>query len=281
VDDTIRRQLVHVRVSDPAVCLERFPDFFIVGPQRTGTTWLHAHLRFHPQVFLAEPKELFFFSRLTTPEHPGYQSNDLGWYLQFFHDPPWRSVAKNLLTLWRYREPYRPIVRGEATASYAAIDPSIIRDIALLKPHLKVILMIRNPIDRAWSHAKKDLVRKRQRKVAEVPPAEFEAFFRDPYQRQCARYVEHYDNWSGVFGAERVFVGHFDDITSRPEALLLDVMQFLGVRRDAKYIGSAVREAVNPTESSVIPERYRTYLNDLLGDDMRRTEARFGLSWGG
>ena len=62
MDESIRRQLRHVRVSDPAVRLERFPDFFIVGPQRTGTTWLHAHLRFHPQIFLAEPKELFFFA---------------------------------------------------------------------------------------------------------------------------------------------------------------------------------------------------------------------------
>ena len=40
------------------------PDFLIIGPQRTGTTWLHAHLRFHPQIFLSEPKELYFFSSL-------------------------------------------------------------------------------------------------------------------------------------------------------------------------------------------------------------------------
>lgn len=279
MDESIRRQLQHVRVSDPAVCLDRFPDFFIVGPQRTGTTWLHAHLRFHPQIFLAEPKELFFFSRLTTPEHPGYQSNDLGWYLRFFRDPLWRYVAKNLLTLWRYRERYRPHVRGEATASYAALDPEIIGEVALLNPHLKVILMIRNPIDRAWSHAKKDLVRKHQRTVADVPPAEFEAFLRDPYQLRCARYVEQYDNWSAAVGAERVFVGRFDDIAARPEDLLLDVMRFLGVRSDRKYIGAAVRDAVNPTEASRIPIRYQEVLDELLTDDLKRTEARFGLSW--
>ena len=279
MDENIRRQLRHVRVSDPAVRLDRFPDFFIVGPQRTGTTWLHAHLRFHPQIFLAEPKEIFFFSRLTTPEHPGYQSNDLGWYLQFFRDPPWRYVAKNLLTLWRYRELYQPCVRGEATASYAALEPDIIGDVALLNPHLKVILMIRNPIDRAWSHAKKDLVRKYNRSVADVPPAEFEAFFRDPYQRRCARYVEQYDNWSAAVGTERVFVGRFDDIATRPEDFLLDVMRFLDVRSDRKYVGAAVREAINPTEASQIPACYQGLLDKLLSEDLRRAEARFGLSW--
>ena len=279
MDENIRRQLRHVRVSDPAVRLDRFPDFFIVGPQRTGTTWLHAHLRFHPQIFLAEPKELFFFSRLTTPEHPGYQSNDLGWYLQFFRDPLWRYVAKNAVTLWRYRERYCPCVRGEATASYAALDAEIIREVALLNPRLKIILMLRNPIDRAWSHAKKDLVRKHHRSVADVPPAEFEAFFRDPYQRRCARYVEQYDNWRAAVGAAQVFVGRFDDIATRPEDFLLDVMRFLGVRSDRKYISAAVREAVNPTEALRIPAEYQELLRELLTDDLRQAEARFGVSW--
>ena len=171
------------------------------------------------------------------------------------------------------------MVRGEATASYAALEPDIIREVALLNPRLKVILMIRNPIDRAWSHAKKDLVRKHQRKVADVPPAEFEAFFRDPYQRRCARYVEQYENWSAAVGPERVFVGRFDDIATRPEDFLLDVMRFLDVRSDRKYVGAAVREAINPTEASQIPACYQGLLDKLLSEDLRRAEARFGLSW--
>ena len=159
IDATVRGKLRWVKVPEEGISLERFPDFLIVGPQRTGTTWLHAHLRFHPEIFLSEPKEIFYFSRLKTPESAKFQSDDLGWYLSFFRDPLWRRAAKTAIALWKYRAFYHPRVRGEATASYAAMDRDVIAEIAALNPDIRVILMIRNPIDRAWSHARKDLVR--------------------------------------------------------------------------------------------------------------------------
>ena len=259
--------------------LRYFPDFLIVGPQRTGTTWLHAHLRYHPQIMLSEPKELFFFSSLRTPESPRYRSNEVSWYLQFFHEPLWRVALRNAVSLWRYREVYRPRVRGEATASYAGLDIEIIREIAALKPDIKVILMIRNPIDRAWSHAKKDLVRNRQRAFADVSASEFEQFFRDPYQRQCARYVDNIDHWSAALQPGHLLVGLFDDVHQHPEALLLAVMRFLGVTADRRYISDEVRKRVNPTESSKIPDQHRRLLEELLQDDLRNLRERLGLSW--
>jgi len=268
----------HVKVSAGAD-LSYFPNFLIVGPQRTGTTWLHAHLRYHPQIMLSEPKELFFFSSLQTPGSPRFRSDDLGWYLQFFREPMWRVAVRNAISLWRYREPYRPRVRGEATASYAALDVEMIQEIAALKPDIKVILMIRNPVERAWSHAKKDLVRNRGRKFDDVTAEEFEQFFNDPYQRQCARYVENIDNWSASLQPNHLLVGLFDDVDTQPEALLVAVMRFLGVSADPRYISGEVRARVNPTASSQIPEAYRHLLEELLREDIRHLRERFGLSW--
>jgi hypothetical protein len=276
--DVTRPLLRHVKVSGSAD-LRYFPDFLIVGPQRTGTTWLHAHLRYHPQIMLSEPKELFFFSSLKTPDSRRYRSNELRSYLRYFHEPLWRVALRHAISLWRYREAYRPRVRGEATASYAALDRDVIDDIALLKPDIKVILMIRNPIERAWSHAKKDLVRNRDRKFEDVAAVEFEQFFRDPYQRQCARYVENIDNWSAALQPGKLLVALFDDVDTRPDALLLEVMRFLGVRAERRYISSEVRARVNPTTSSQMPERYRRVLEELLHDDVRNLRERFGLSW--
>jgi hypothetical protein len=281
IPESTRQRLKYIRVSDAAVSLECFPSFLIIGPQRTGTTWLHANLRYHPQIFLSEPKELLFFNRLKTPHDPRFQSNDLGWYLRFFRDPPWRVLLKTTFCLYKYREPYRPRVRGEATASYAALERDVIEEIALLNPDIRAVLMIRDPIDRAWSHAKKDLVRKTNRKVEEVPESEFAAFFADEYQRQCARYAENYDNWSACLEPGHMFVGAFDDIASRPEGLLLDVMSFLGVSSDRRYISGLAREAVNPTAASKVPERYRRFLEELLSDDIDKLRERFGLSWHG
>lgn len=280
IDEGIRTKLHWVRVSDPAaVSPEDFPDFLIVGPQRTGTTWLHAHLRFHPQIFLSEPKELFFFSSLKTPDAPRFKSNELSWYLRFFHDPLWRAAAKTGLCLWRYGELYRPLVRGEATATYAALDRDVIEDITALNPDVRVILMIRNPIDRAWSHAKKDLVRNRGRRLEDVGEGEFVEFFTSEYQRRCARYVENHDNWAALLKPGHLLVGLFDDIARRPAQLLLEVMSFLGVRSERRYIARDVAEAVNPTGASEIPDRYRRFLQELLAPDLEALKQRFALEW--
>ena len=275
--ETLRR-LKYVRAS-LGESLERFPDFMIVGPQRTGTTWLHAQLRFHPEIFLSEPKELFFFSRIKQPGSPKFQSNELRWYLSFFRDPLWRAAAKNAVTLRRYGELYRPRVRGEATASYAALDRDVIAEIAALHPGVKAILMIRDPIERAWSHAKKDLVRKRKRRVEDVSEAEFHAFFSDEYQRRCARYGENCDNWSAYLRDGNLLVRVFDEIEAKPGQLLLDIMSFLGVSSDRRYIPADVRESVNPTAPSRIPAEHRRFLEGLLRDEIEILKERFGLSW--
>jgi hypothetical protein len=278
ISDTVQRQLQWVKVDEP-VDLARFPDFLIIGPQRTGTTWLHAHLRFHPEVFLSEPKELYFFSSLKTRNPKRFVSDQLAWYLQFFRDPLWRRAAKSAICLWKHRRLYRPHVRGEATASYAALDPDVIADITALNPALKAILMIRNPIDRAWSHAKKDLIRNRRRRFEEISEQEFRAFFSDPYQLRCACYAEQCDRWSAHVRPGHLFVGVFDDIATRPEALLLDVMRFLGVAAERRYIDRAVRSPVNPTESRTMPAHYRRLLEEILADDLSQLKERFGLVW--
>lgn len=264
----------------PGLDLRRFPDFLILGPQRTGTTWLHSHLRRHPEIMLAEPKELHFFNYLRAPETRRFGSNDLGWYLQCFREPLWRVLYRNGLSLCLHAELYRPKVRGEATASYAALDRELIAEAVALNPQLKAILMVRDPIDRAWSHAKKDLARNRGRSLDQVPPAELERFLTDPYQRRCAQYVKNIENWSAFLQPGHLFIGLFDDIDRRPDGLLLDVMAFLGVKSDRRYL-SETRRPVNPTGGEEMPEQYRRLLEKRFAEDLKELRERFGLSWPG
>lgn len=253
--------------AKPDVDLSDFPDFLIIGPQRTGTTWLHAHLRKHPEVMLSEPKEIFYFSRLKPPHDSKRQSADLEWYLKFFREPLWRRTAKSLHCLWRLGETYRPKVKGEATASYAALDADVIDEIVTLKPDVKVILTVRDPIERAWSHAKKDLARKHGRKVADVDEAALMRFVKDDYQLRCGRYAEIFANWSTRLRPRHLFVGLFDDIARRPVELLLDVMGFLGVARDARFVGANADRAINSTTGDRIPEKHKHALEQILGPE--------------
>ena len=278
VSEDVRRRLRHVRATGDED-LARFPDFLIIGPQRTGTTWLHANLRFHPQVFLSEPKELYFFSSLKARDSRRFVSDRLDWYLRHFDEPLWRRAAKLATCLWRSGALYRPLVRGEATASYAVLDADVIDDIVALNPDVKALLMIRHPIERAWSHAKKDLVRNAKRRFEDVPAAAFRAFFDEPYQRRCARYAEQAETWGARLRPGHLYVGVFDQIATRPQAMLLDVMRFLGVRAEPRYVAAAAGDPVNPTAATRIPAEHRQYLEALFADDIAAACERFGVDW--
>jgi hypothetical protein len=261
ISEEVRRQLRLVKVSNGDVDLSYFPDFLIIGPQRTGTTWLHAQLRFHPQIFLSEPKELYFFSSLKTRDPRRFVSDELSWYLQYFRDPLWRRAVKQGLSLWKYQQRYAPRVRGEGTTSYAALDPDVIAEIVALNPDVRAILMIRDP------------------RLEDVPEQELRAFLTEPYQLRCAAYVEQYDQWSAQLRPGHLFTGLFDEINTRPEEFLLEVMRFLGVDADRRYVDRSVHEPVNPTAPMPIPPQYRAFLADLFKEDLAKLKVRFGLSW--
>jgi hypothetical protein len=272
-------KLKWVKLPSGKADLSCFPDFLLIGPHRTGTTWLYRNLSEHPEVLISEPKELYFFDRLKSPADPRYHSNELDWYLEIFRDSPQRWIRKTLHHLVNYRELYRPRIRGEATASYAVIDRDLIEEIAILNPQIKVIVLIRDPVERAWSHAKKDLGRRQNRRVAEIADAEFEAFFKAPYQRKLGRFAEIVDNWSACLESGNVFTGRFDDIAARPEALLEEIFRFLGIRSGRAYTRRAARRSVNRTEATGVPERHRRFLEDWLKAEIEELQVRFGLSW--
>jgi len=141
------------------------------------------------------------------------------------------------------------------------------------------VVLIRNPVDRAWSHAKKDLGRKRSRSVREIPDAEFESFFADPYQRKLARYHDIVDNWSAYLADGHLFTGLFDDVARRPEELLSQLFSFLGISNDDRYTHRVARQLVNRTESTGIPEKHRQFLEDLLRPELDMLSDRFGFTW--
>ncbi|MFT4572557.1 MAG: hypothetical protein ACI8TX_001242 [Hyphomicrobiaceae bacterium] len=266
ISEETRQRLRYVKADDPRLSLDRFPDFFIVGPQRTGTTWLHANLRWHPEIFMAEPKEIFFFNRLSERKHPKFVTNDLGWYLRFFRPSPALWVYEHLMALQHHGRIYRPRVRGEASASYAAMSDELIAELAVLGPKSRILMMVRDPVERAWSHAKKDLVRNRDRKMEDVSDAEWQAFFSDPYQLRCAHASRMLEHWRAHFPAQQVLAARYNDVSERPESLLTETMTFLGVSSGPRYIGALARETVNPTPESRIPEKHRAFLEEILDD---------------
>lgn len=105
---------------------KRNPDFLILGFPRSGTTSLYLYLTYHPQILPAVDKELYFFT--------SFFDRGIDWYLAHF--PP---IANGV-----------DYLTGEATPCY--IDsPEVAMRVSELFPNIKLIVLLRNPVERAVS----------------------------------------------------------------------------------------------------------------------------------
>lgn len=276
--EEIRRQLRYVICPAAPVDLTWFPDFMVIGPQRTGTSWIHECLRWHPEIRWPRHRELYFFSRLSKPDMTKFVSANLVWYRSQFQETADQLAERERQAQARYQRAYEPHLTAEGSSSYAAMEPALIDEIVALNPSIRAILMVRDPLERAWSHAKKDLLRNRGKRLDEVDEATFREFVQRPHQLRCAQYRHIIARWSERLMPGHLFVGRFTDLHDRPAALLRAILTFVGVAVDDRVIQRQARQVANPTSPIPIPSGYRRHLEAVLareiGDDWQSLGAR-------
>lgn len=255
--------LIPTRSASPD--LRRFPDFLILGPQRTGTTWLYFNLHLHPEILLHRMKETYFFNTLGKPDHPHFLFPCLEDYLDSFIEPPGERLKKHIICLRKSLSFYRPKILGEATASYALLPDEIIAEIVRLNPRIKGIIMLRDPVERAWSHAKKTLVRGRSEPVGFET---FRAYFETSGQKQRAGYSAMIARWKKHLAPGHLYIGLHDRIASSPKALLEEMERFLGVTTKALYFNRHLTIKLNPTSEDSMPAEVRGFLEEFLAAEI-------------
>src|SRR5580765_4773440 len=142
---------------------EKLPNFFIVGAAKSGTTSLYEYMKMHPEVYMAPIKETHHFSTDidNTQFRPNYArslNKDLTSFLEgdmsdgIFHAfvKDWNQYVK----LFGKVNSEKAI--GEVTNSYLYSHEAA-QNILSRFPNAKVIMILRNPIDRAFSHYLMDL----------------------------------------------------------------------------------------------------------------------------
>ena len=176
------------------------PNFVIVGAPKCGTSSLAAWLRDHPDVYVVPEKELFYF----TSEWERGQA----WYEQCF-------AAKGEAAV------------GEATPTYLHEHRAHER-LASVVPEAKLIAMVRNPVDRAYSHYWHWRERKgEEREFEDAIASELDGG--DDVCLTPGRYAEHLAALEQHFPPERLHVIVFDDLASDPHGVYREACRFLGV----------------------------------------------------
>ncbi len=222
----------------------KLPQFLVISPPKTGSTWLAENLRCHPQLFIPPVKEVKYFSSL-------YKWFDLGWYADHFV-PAGERIA------------------GEASPSYAILPVEQIQAIRRLLPDLKLIFLMRDPIARAWSHAKhshryrESNFKESTKKYEEVADAEWEANFFHDWPLTSGDYLGQLKRWSAVFPREQIYVGFYESIGTRPVEMLRQVFAFLGVELDVDFSTFPVSERILQGQQGELTPRLEAALHRLL-----------------
>ena len=228
----------------------RLPDFLGIGAQKAGTTWLHRNLQCHPDCYFPPGiKEIRFFDARF------YWS--LRKYSSFF-------------------EPAGERVTGEITPGYGALRRGRIRFVRRLMPRVRLVLILRNPIERAWSHAVMDLATTRGRRLEEVEEWEFLAHFRSSGARRQGSYAAMLERWLSVFPEEQLLVAFFEDIAERPRDLLSRVFRHIGVSEPADWERFPYDSQIHGGLPAALPDAYRESLREIYRGELEALAARLG-----
>jgi hypothetical protein len=232
------------------------PDFLGIGAQKAGTTWLGTNLRCHPELFVSRPQELHFFDEHFDAGLAAYSGN--------FSDAGGR-------------------VKGEITPAYALLPAERVRFIRRVMPDVRLVFVMRNPIERAWSQAMMKLVHIPGRNLEDLSEAELLDQMSSRASRRRGDYVATLDTWQSEFPTEQLFIGFFEDVKQRPQELLSDVFDFLGVTRAVDWSAFPVEQVMRPGSKEVspgtppsIPPRCETFLREIYADQLAELRNRFG-----
>lgn len=225
------------------------PDFLGIGAMKSGTTWLYHNLKLHPDIHMPSPKELHYFDRNFHRSLRRYASN-------------FRRAAGK--------------VRGEITPGYAVLAPSRIAYVRRVMPDVRLVFMMRNPVERAWSHMLHDYVKRAKRPYDRIAEDEILAHFRSPASRERGNYLANIENWIHHFPEEQLFLGFFEDVSRRPVALLRDVQAHIGVEPRVDEEARQLTAVSNRGPGIPLPPKYREFLEELYAPEIDALSRRFG-----
>lgn len=217
-----------------------------VGAQKTGTTWLSTYLGKHPQVALSPIKELHYFDQLYRPDLCGGWNNKFAFRMEQLAKAPGGPIEGRAEHAWPLIERLRMIndpgayldyfdrlasngaeVVGEITPSYSLIPSAGYRNIhELISPHvghIKVIFIMRDPVDRFWSQLGHDTRKGNINSAGE----HFSTGLTQPHYLERTRYDITITNLEKVFPPESIKYLFFESLFC--ETTLREVCDFLGI----------------------------------------------------
>jgi hypothetical protein len=263
------------------------PDFLIAGPQKTGTSWLYHRLKSVPGITMPPVKELSFFHEADVNLLINQFNNHNKLWHNYFSQIKNKHVAENMAKqLLEYRKTnfrmawqqktylwsvlFRFIPRnfslsgmylysslfnradgnisGDISPLYFALSNEAIKEIRHFFPELKIIFIIRDPVEREWSQLKMRYYR--QKKEGSIDD------YLKHYNPQCD-YKNAFENWERHFNNSHILYMFYDDLVADPNNFFKQLLTFIGskitdVNVSGEYVLKGENIPLDPTLKQVL-----------------------------
>jgi len=199
-------------------------DFICIGAPKCATTWLAKTLNEHPDIFMPEKEpnffnKTFFFYRKNAEWN---YKKGINWYSRFFAGADSR-------------------IKGEKTPRYL-YDQEAPKLIKKHFPNIKIILILRNPIDLVWSYYWHAKYKNNFPNINKMMNSKHELFELGYFSKYIKRYLQY-------FSRDQMLILFYDDLKADPQNFLYKVCDFLGV--DNKIPLESANQEVNVTKNKL------------------------------
>lgn len=236
----------------------RMPDFLGIGTQKGGTTTLHQWLGKHPEIYMPSCKELHFFNKI--------DKKSKNWYSKQFENAQHNQKC------------------GEITPYYLFHDKTP-KEIKILLPKVKLIILLRNPVERAISqyyHSYKrgfeilDIQKafaaeeERMRKGGEYSHQKHSYIGRSKYIDQLARYEKE-------FNKDQILIIKSEDMFTQQKKCWKRLTNFLGVKETVMKNKIPI---CNYNElKKEIPKITKDFIEQELEETITEIHKKYGIDW--
>ena len=289
--DPLTMRAIEANTTSPLAKLYRgmtssirlLPDFLIIGTQRGGTTALYNYIKSHPCVEPATATEIHFFDKRF--------SKGLGWYRGHFPTRIEKYYAERIRR--------HSFVTGEASSSYL-FHPYAPKRVAQVIPHIKLIVLLRNPVDRAYSqyfhalelgHETHSTFEEAIEGEEERTAREREKILHDEHYYSSAYkhlsyltrgiYIDQLQTWMNIFPREQFLILKSEEFYDDPVTAFKQVAAFLNlpeaeprIKKQAykQYEHNTYSSQMDPALRKRLVEYFKPHnarLYDFLGIDFR------------
>ena len=274
---TINKNVLHKAFRASTNPIRMMPDFIIIGTQKGGTTSLYRYLIEHPCIAPIYIKEPHFFDI--------YFYKGLHWYRSHFPTAVEKYYVRHIQK--------HDLITGEASPYYL-FHPQAARRVAKTLPKARFIVLLRNPVDRAYSQYQ------HQTRQEGVEPLTFEEALACEEKRLAgeeekllkdekyfsfnhrhysylarSKYIEQLPTWMSIFPGEQFLILRSEDLYTDPKAIVKQTLEFLdlptsGLSTEYKPFNDARYAQMAPATRERLVEYFKPYnarLYEFLGRD--------------